>query len=163
MNVPFSLFAEISTGEAMTICVVGLSALFAFYAKVGAARKSLVEEIKAALRAEQSAPASQVSVQQPFEVKPTPRYASSDAFGRHVEADRAEHEKLRTETLRVERELGTKVDLAKKEILDAGEKRQEVLNKTINENREHDRNRVDRLMRVVASIQGAMGIKEEGE
>lgn len=154
MNLPLSIFAEVTSQEATWIFVVGSGIVAGLFLKISALKKSLVEEVSALVRAQQTAPPSSVNVQQPFTVQEAERFASANAFSRHCTADHAAHAEIRENIVRVERDMTAKVSEAKDEILKAGVEREDRLNDAIKNSNEAERGRMDKVIEQLGEMKG---------
>lgn len=155
-----NMLAEVSAQDAAWIVITGAGVILGVFAKINSAKKSITDEMMATLRNELAAlvnkPAQNVAVQQPLQVTEAEKFASAAAFSRHAAADREEHEKLRTETLRVEREMIAKLEEVKTDILKEGREREDRLSNTIRDNHEKEQGRVDKLIETVGQLKGTV-------
>jgi hypothetical protein len=149
------MIAEMSHSEAMMIVLIGGSGLAGVIVALLKLKTGIVNEIKGQLRADGAQPTPSVNIlPNPLQMEPVVKFATSDAFGRHVAASRAEDEKLRNQTLQLERDLSHKIHVAKAEIMKAGEEREQRLGSKLDEHLRTERARVDKLMEGMGEIRG---------
>lgn len=92
----------------------------------------------------------------PLVVAPQEKWATATGLSNHVTRDLKEHEAMRNETARVERELVDRISALHTDLMQAGETREQRLLDTIQDAAKVERERVDKVMVGLAELKGMM-------